>query len=462
MIRFLAGALTALVLAAPAPASAQPEPAAQRLLFTPQELEQLVAPIALYPDSLLGHVLMASTYPFELVQAARWARDPRHASLGGEALRVVLADRDWDPSVKSLIPFPQVLQMMDSNLEWMQTLGDAFLAQPDDVMDAVQRLRRRALADGTLRSMDHYLVVVTGGYITIRFAGDDVVYVPYYDPMIVYGGWPYPAYPPYYFVPPPGYYVGAAIVPGFYFFAGPVRIVPWLWAWYRWDWRLHRIHLDVRRFNVINVRRPAVAREIWAHDNYHRRGVPYPTPTLRQRYLPRALSEPARRLDHRGYEPGDRALPRVAPQLRDTTPRTPSPRVTVPRPGTQPQSRPAPDASRAIPPAPRADGPRAIVPRATAPRATAPRTTAPARAPEQQARPATRAAPPAFQGYSSGADARREAERGRESRQAAPRARPEVRQREAPAREEAKTPTRSRPQPEEDSDTQPRSERIRR
>jgi len=450
LFRAVAGILAALVLAVPLRAGAQvPAPVGPyspaQPLFAPFELDRLVAPIALYPDALLGNVLMASTYPFEVVQAARWARDPRYGALDGEALRAVLAERDWAPSVKSLIPFPQVLQMMDSNLEWLQTLGDAFLTQPDDVMDAVQRLRRRALAAGVLANMGRYLIIVTGPVITIEFASRDLVYVPYYDPTLVYGAWPYPAYPPYYFVPPPSYYVGVAVRPGFYFFAGPVRIVRWLWDWYRWDWRRHRIDLVLPRFNVINVRRPAVARAVWQHDYHHRRGVPYPTPALRERYLPRVPNAVERRLEYRGYEPGQR--PAVTPRVREVPERTVVPRA-IPRsaPSAQAPDRTAP---RVLPPAPRSERPRTVVPR-SAPPVTVPR----------QVQPAQRAAP-AFQGYTSRDEARREAERGRESRQAAPRVRPEVRKKAQPA-PKAEPRTRTRQPADDSEDSQPRSERFRR
>src|SRR5262249_33294627 len=136
-----------------------------------------------------------ATYPLEVVQATRWVAVPYNATLRGDQLADALASMDWDPSVKSLVPFPQLLQMMNNNIDWMQQLGDAFLAQQADVMDSVQRLRQEALNNGTLRSTQQQLVSTDGPYIVIVPAQPEVVYLPVYDPRIVYGPWPYPAYP---------------------------------------------------------------------------------------------------------------------------------------------------------------------------------------------------------------------------------------------------------------------------
>ena len=130
----------------------QPAPAPGASALTAEQLDQLVAPIALYPDPLIAQILMAATYPLEVVEADRWLRIPANAALKGDALTAALQQQPWDPSVKSLVPFPQLLRMMDSNLHWTEQLGDAFLAQQADVMDAVQRLRQRAQAAGSLAS----------------------------------------------------------------------------------------------------------------------------------------------------------------------------------------------------------------------------------------------------------------------------------------------------------------------
>ena len=182
--------MLALLLAASA-AFAQ-----DRVPFRQAELDQMLAPVALYPDSLLSQVLMASTYPLEVVQAARWSR-ANPGLKGQDAVRAV-EHMDWDPSVKSLTAFPQILTMMDEKLEWTRRLGEAFLAQQADVMDTVQGLRRRAEAAGNLRSSEQMRVAREGEVITIHQPAPEVVYVPYYNPAVVYGPWWWPAYPPVY------------------------------------------------------------------------------------------------------------------------------------------------------------------------------------------------------------------------------------------------------------------------
>ena len=221
----LIAALLCVALAIPAtaqsPAQQPPQPStaaapsAEAKTFSQAELDQLVAPIALFPDALLAQVLMASTYPIELVYADRWiAGNP---GLKGTALEDALQSQTWDPAVKSLTTFPQVLQMMSSKLDWTQKLGDAFLAQQTDVMATVQTLRAKALAEGTLKdSKEQKVIVVTENNVTIikiEPADPEVVYVPTYDPSVVYGTWPYPGYPPYYWYPP-GYYPGGGFAAG--------------------------------------------------------------------------------------------------------------------------------------------------------------------------------------------------------------------------------------------------------
>jgi hypothetical protein len=169
-------------------------------VFKTEEIEQLVAPIALYPDELVSQILMASTYPLEVVQADRWAK--ANKTLKGDALTKALEAQSWDPSVKSLVNFPQVLAMMSEKLDVTQKLGDAFLAQQKDVMDAIQRLRAKAQAQGNLKTTKEQTVIVEQPaaqttVIKIEPANPQVVYVPTYNPTVVYGAWPYPAYPPY-------------------------------------------------------------------------------------------------------------------------------------------------------------------------------------------------------------------------------------------------------------------------
>ena len=196
LIRLIMGIL-AFAAIAPASLDAQTSapPAQAAPLYTAAQLDQLLAPVALYPDQLLGQILIASTYPLEVVEAARWVEDPNNARLKGDQLAAALQGKDWDPSVKSLAPFPQILRMMDDRLDWMQKLGDAFLAQQNEVMDSVQRLRRQAEEAGTLQSSPQQTVTTQDQTITVEPANPNVVYVPVYDPTVVYGAWPYPDRP---------------------------------------------------------------------------------------------------------------------------------------------------------------------------------------------------------------------------------------------------------------------------
>ena len=192
----LAAAVVAAWLLGPQPATAQDAgtsapPAAdqQQKRLSEAELDQLVAPIALYPDPLLAQVLMASTYPLEIVQAARFAKSNK--SLTGDALDTALAKEDWDASVKALVATPTVIAMMNDQLDWTQNLGDAVLAQQADVMDAIQRLRVKAEANGKLETTAEQKVTTTQEagkeVIVIEPASPETVYVPYYEPSVVYG-----------------------------------------------------------------------------------------------------------------------------------------------------------------------------------------------------------------------------------------------------------------------------------
>ncbi|MEN8176693.1 MAG: DUF3300 domain-containing protein, partial [Pseudomonadota bacterium] len=152
--------------------------------FPPEQIEQLVAPIALYPDALLAQMLMASTYPLDVVQAARWMGE--HGDLEGEDLEKAAGQERWDPSVQALVFFPDVLGRMNDNLEWTQDLGEAYLGQEDDVIDAVQRLRQEAHDAGNLESTEQQQVMVEGDTIIVQPAQPEVVYVPTYNPTTVY------------------------------------------------------------------------------------------------------------------------------------------------------------------------------------------------------------------------------------------------------------------------------------
>ncbi len=201
--------LTPIGANAQAPAPAAP-PAAN--LLKPAELDQLVAPIALYPDPLLAEVLMASSYPLDVVEAERWLQNNKN--LKDDALKAAADKQDWDDSIKALVATPDVLDMMSQKLDWTQKLGDAVVAQQADVMDAIQRLRAKAQANNKLASTKEQNVTVSNAegrrVIAIEPTDPNTVYVPYYDPGVVYGDWPYPDYPPYYW-PAPGY-IGAGII----------------------------------------------------------------------------------------------------------------------------------------------------------------------------------------------------------------------------------------------------------
>jgi hypothetical protein len=178
----------------------------------PEQLDQLVAPIALYPDTLLSEVLMASAYPTDIVQAERWLES--HKNLKGDQLKAAVDKQDWDDSIKSLVATPDVLKMMSEKLDWTEKLGDAIVTQQPDVMDAIQRLRTKAQANDKLNSTPQQKVTVNKvegkQVIAIEPTNPDTVYVPYYDPAVVYGEWPYPDYPPYYWEPPP--YIGYGLL----------------------------------------------------------------------------------------------------------------------------------------------------------------------------------------------------------------------------------------------------------
>ena len=254
---------------APAPASSSSDQ-----LLKPEQLDALVSPIALYPDTLLAEVLMASTYPLEVVQAARWLEENK--TLKGDALKTALDQQGWDDSVKSLIATPSALNMMSSKLDWTQKLGDAVLAQQTDVMDSIQRLRARADANNKLKSTKEQTVSRSseGGkqYIAIAPTDPQTVYVPYYDPAVVYGAWPYPAYPPYYWPSPyPGYVAGAAIATGLAFGAG-YAVGRWASGGNYWgggvNWGGNNINVN-RPVNINN------SGNNWTHNSDHRHGVRY-------------------------------------------------------------------------------------------------------------------------------------------------------------------------------------------
>ena len=215
-------------------------------LFRPEEIDQLMAPIALYPDSLLAQVLAASTYPLEIVQAARFVE--QNKELKGEKLMAAAKDKDWDPSVKAMLEFPDVLKMMNEKLEWTEKLGDAFLSQQKDVMESAQRLRKKAQESGNLKTTKEQKVIVEQETKTIIIepANPQVVYVPTYSPTVVYGAWPYPAYPPYP-VYPSGYVAAAA----FSFAAGVAVGAAWSgYGGWGCGWGNNEVDVNVNKQNT--------------------------------------------------------------------------------------------------------------------------------------------------------------------------------------------------------------------
>ncbi|AGK59331.1 hypothetical protein HYPDE_38298 [Hyphomicrobium denitrificans 1NES1] len=234
-----------------------------------QQLDQLLAPIALYPDDLLTNVLMASTYPVDVVEANRWITQPENAQLKGDALAKAIEGKDWDPSIKALVQFPSVLATMSDKLDWTQKVGDAFLNQQDEVMDQIQFLRSKADSSGNLKSNKQQKVSKqtgsSGDIIVIDPATPDDIYVPVYDPAVVYGSWWYPDYPPYVWT-----YPGVSYVDGWWWGAG-VAIVGAIWGWNHWDWHRHNIHVDVNRWNRINHNRRRITSDRWRHNGRHQR-----------------------------------------------------------------------------------------------------------------------------------------------------------------------------------------------
>jgi len=276
----------------------QPATAPTQPLLKPAELEQLLAPIALYSDPLLSEILIASTYPLEVVQADRWAKSNK--ALKGDALTAALGKQSWDDSVKALIQVPDVLAMMSEQLDWTQKLGDAVLAQQTDVMDAVQRLRTRARANGKLESTKEQTVTVKTEdqkqYVVIEPTSPNEIYVPYYEPAVVYGDWPYPDYAPYYFPPPPGYLAGGVLATGVAFAAG-VAVRHAFWG--NCDWGRGNINVVTNRsVDVANINRGK-----WEHNADHRQGVKYNNADVRQKFAKTDLQAgKAARQDFRGKD----------------------------------------------------------------------------------------------------------------------------------------------------------------
>ena len=279
---------------AAAPQEAKAQSTGEEKPFKQEELDQLLAPIALYPDSLLTQVLMASTYPLEIVQANRWAKENK--DMKGDALAKALEEQPWDPSVRSLVNFPDVLAMMSEKLDLTQKLGDAFLAQQKEVMDTIQNLRKKAEASGNLKTSEEQKVIVEKETIIIESANPQVIYVPSYNPTVVYGSWWYPAYPPYPYYPP-GYGTGAAFVTGVAIGAA------WGYAWGHANWHGGDVNINIDRNTNINnnIDRDKYRNQgqgkgqgKWQHDASHRGGVAYKDQGTAQKYNRGTGSEAAK------------------------------------------------------------------------------------------------------------------------------------------------------------------------
>jgi uncharacterized membrane protein YgcG len=261
--------------------------------FKKEELESILAPIALYPDALLAQIFMASTYPLEIVEAARWSK--ANPSVTGDAVAGAVQKETWDPSVKSLCAFPTVLAKMNEKIDWTQKLGDAFLAQQKEVMQAVQILRDKAKATGNLKSTKEVTVkeepapagAATPQTIIIESPDPEVVYVPTYNTSVVYGAWGYPYYPPYSYYPPGYAYAGA-----FWGFTAGVIVGGAIWG--NCNWGGNDVDIDINRQNNFNRNeinnnrnsnnnrtgnnnRASAGnnKQSWSHNSDHRKGVGY-------------------------------------------------------------------------------------------------------------------------------------------------------------------------------------------
>ena len=266
--------------------------------FSNEQLDQLTAQIALYPDSLLAQLLMATTYPEDFAAAAAWSKAHPDAK-GDDAVKMV-ENEPWDPSVASLVAFPEVLITLNQSPDWVRNIGDAFLAQPDDVMNSVQRLRQKAQAAGNLKSNEQVKVSMQAPepappsatqtvvvqqsapptqVIVIEPAQPQVIFVPSFNPTVVYGPWPWVAYPPMFFPPPPGFWWSRPIATGIAWGVG-IGVTNALWGGVRWGggWGHNTVNINVNHFNNINVNNRISGNgnsANWNHNPDRRGNTPY-------------------------------------------------------------------------------------------------------------------------------------------------------------------------------------------
>jgi len=291
-------------------------------VFSVEQLDQIVSPVALYPDSLLMQILMASTYPLEVIEAERWMK--KNPDLKGDELDKALADETWDPSVKSLTHFPTILARMSDNLDWTKDMGDAFLGQQKDVLDAIQRMRQKAYELGNLKTTPEQNVIVEPAakaegqtvvvqqappqIIRIEPAQPQVVYVPAYSPAVVYGPPPATVYYPAVYTYPPGYVATASLVS----FGVGMAVGAALWG--GCDWNSHDVNVNYNynytsNKNINNINRKP---EQWRHDPQHRKGVNYRNDALAKQYRQPSAADRAARQSARGYERPQGAQARTA------------------------------------------------------------------------------------------------------------------------------------------------------
>lgn len=248
--------------------------------FSEAEIAQLVAPIALYPDALLSQVLMASTYPLEVVEAYRWSQ--ANSGLQGDDAVIAAKQNTWDPSVLSLTAFPQILSMMNQKLDWMQHLGSAFIGQQGQVLQVVQQLRQQAQVAGNLQSNDQLHVYAQAQTIMIEPTDPQFLYVPYYDPTIVYGAWAWNNYPPVVWDPWPGNYIRSSYSPSFYYSHAIALRQGFFFG--NCDWHHHQVNVvNINNYyyrNALTQHMGNVPQAInqnrgfaWQHDASHRFGI---------------------------------------------------------------------------------------------------------------------------------------------------------------------------------------------
>jgi len=353
----------------PAEAAAALNPTPTPTQFSRQQLDQMLAPIALYPDQLLMQVLMAATFPQQLIDAGHWLQDPNNAALKGDALVSALQPLPWDPSVKSLVAFPQIVAMMNEHFDWTQALGVAFANQQTETMARIQFLRGRALAAGHIRSTPQIRFVREGPEVAIEPADPSTLYVPVYNPAEVYGQWPDQDYRPVYVPPPPQF-----VNPGFVLGAGlgfslGFGIVHSLWGWGHPDWQNNQVVINRTQYtritNITNItnnnttinnntwRRTAPVTPVVNPPPVSRPAMPAPQPpgTVTPAAI-KPLPHPAPTVTHPLPAPAPGPAPAATPThpVSPPTPVHPAPTVTHPLPAPAPGPAPAATPSHPAPP----------------------------------------------------------------------------------------------------------------